>query len=271
MKVDIAKLKMPGISEAGLQALELLANDGIDFDYLARYIGKDPLIAGTMLRYANSPLHRRAAEITNVTLAISLLGFKTCRAAVSYAIMKSYCEPPTRLTERIWSHSVSVATAAKIIADKLFPQLADDIETSALMHDMGALVLARNFPEKYQALLDQCLKDNVPMVNAEQEAFGLTHDDLFPHVAKMLRLPDLIIRAVGNFHAPNTMLSLTDDSQRHRAVVQLAHHFAARYDKIKQFPEHISTELETVSLLLGLSVDETENLYEDCELMLDVL
>ncbi len=64
--IDKNQLKLPSITEAGQQALELLSEDLIEMSSLADFLGKDLVISAAILKYVNSPVHRRKVEIRRV-------------------------------------------------------------------------------------------------------------------------------------------------------------------------------------------------------------
>ena len=271
MAIDLNELKLPSLSEAGLQVLELLASDDINFNYLGDFIAKDPLLSATMLKYVNSPVYKREVKISNVRTAISILGLKTCKMAVSFAIMKSYDNPPTPVTEKIWAHSVNVSVAARVIAEKLFPDIVDDIETTALMHDMGALILARSHPDQYQVIFEEAMAHKTPLSDNEKTVFGVTHDEVFQVVAKHLRLSDMTLNVVEQFHNGEIITSVDNDIDKQRMVLTLAHYFLQKYDRIGSFMEKLTNDMDSLMLLLNLSDDQFDHLYDECEVMLDVI
>lgn len=271
MSINLNKLKLPALSEAGLQVLELLASDDIDFVYLGDFLAKDPLLSATMLKYANSPVYRRKVKVTNVRMAISILGLKTCKMAVSYAIMKSYDNPPTPVTERIWSHSVNTSITSRIIAENLFPELADDIETSALMHDMGSLILARSYPEQYQRIFEQVLAQSIALSDGEKIEFDLNHDDVFHIVGKHLRLSEVTQQVVEGFHNGEAVTAANSEIEKQRLTLYLAHYFLQRYDNSGYFIEKMPNDMDSLGILLNLSDDKLDELYDQCEMMLDVI
>jgi len=271
MAIDLNELKLPALSEAGLQVLELLASNDIDFASLGDFISKDPLLSATMLKYANSPLYKREVQISNVRTAISVLGLKTCKMAVSFAIMKSCDRPSYPATEQIWSHSINISTIARVIAEELFPKIADDIETSALMHDMGALILARTYPEQYQKIFEASVLSGEPLDKAERQEFGVSHDEIFGVVTKHLRLCDLTLSVVKGMHLDEALVDAQTETEQHRLVLFLAHHFLDRYNSVNKFNETIANDLDSLTLLLQLTDDKVDHLYDQCEIMLDVL
>jgi len=269
--MDLKQLKLPAISEAGLQVLDLLASDDIDFCYLADFLAKDPLLSATMLKYANSPVYKREVKISNVRTAVSILGLKTCKMAVSFAIMKSCDHPASEVTEKIWSHSINISTIARVIAEELFPVISDDIETSALMHDMGALILARTFSEPYEKIFNYSIKSGLPLNECELEQFGCSHDQVFHVIAKHLRLSELTLKVIENMHNADAISQINSPLDQHRLVLFLAHWFLERYDKLGNYKETIPNDLESICLLFNLSEDKIDYLYDQCETMLDVL
>lgn len=251
--------------------MELLASDDIDFSSLGDFIAKDPLLSATMLKYANSPVYKREVKVTNVRTAVSILGLKTCKMAVSFALMKSYDDPPTPITEKIWSHSINTSVTSRIIAETLFPELADDIETSALMHDMGSLILARSYPEQYQLVFEQAIANNTALSDGENAEFDLNHDDVFHIVGKHLRLSEVTQQVVAGFHNDEAITAMNNEIDKQRLTLYLAHYFLQRYDNTGCFIENMPNNMDSLGVLLNLSDDKLDELYDECETMLNVI
>ena len=70
MKVNIDQLEGPKATPAAAEALELVNQVEPDIRKLEKAIMLDPILASTLLRYANSPLMRRSAEISSVPSAL---------------------------------------------------------------------------------------------------------------------------------------------------------------------------------------------------------
>ena len=274
--LDVNQLKLPTISEAGQQALELLSDDLIELAYLADFLGKDPSISANLLKYANSPFYRRGVEVKSIRNAVSLLGLKTCKMTVGVTILQSYSSEPNSITEMVWSHSTSVAAVARIIAEKTFPALVDDIETSALMHDMGILVMVSSFPDSYIPLVNQCIADRTPLAASEKENFGFTHDDVFEHLATKLRLPLCTKESIKLFHAPKPIIDISTEASIHLAICHLAHLLVYDYsDKngtgTHHVVENLANDIDNLTSLLNISDNMLDDIIEDSEMMLNIL
>lgn len=145
------------------------------------------------------------------------------------------------------------------------------IETSALMHDMGALILARTYPEQYQKTFEQAAKADVALDEAERQEFGVSHDEVFNVVVKHLRLSDLTLNVVKGMHSDIAVTDANTPTEQHRLIIYLAHHFFYRYDRVGNYMESIPNDMDSLTTLLNLTEDKIDQLYDLCEVMLDVL
>lgn len=274
--LNMDQLKLPTISEAGRQALELLSDDLIEMAYLADFLGKDPAIAANLLKYANSPINRRQNEVKSIRSAVSLLGLKRCKMVVGVTILQTYSCEPNSITEMVWSHSTSVATVARLIAEKTHPKLVDDVETTALMHDMGILIMISSFPDSYIPLVEQCIQDRKPLAEAEKETYSFNHDDVFEHIAKKLRLPFCTSDCIRRFHSDEPLIDITDEENIHLAICHLAHLLVYEYNDRNgtarhNISERLVNEIDNLTTLLNISESMLDDLVDDSEMMLNIL
>lgn len=270
MNIDFDRLKMPGISREGQRIMSALSKEGTDINELAQLVSQDPASAAVVIKYANSPVYRRRFEITNVRHAVYLLGVKNVRLAVVVVTLRSFARPASQTKEILWEHAFGISTLAKMIADVACPRHSDDIVFSALMQDVGALVLATNFPDDYDELITRSLADGTPMDLLEREHFGIDHLELMKHLGPQLRVPQRTIDVItGSVHrAP--IVTVHDDADYHQAVIALANlleHevFSHKGHFIKQVPD----SREGLLLALGLSDDRVSDLLENFQAIVD--
>ena len=112
MSINPSQLAFPQISHAGMAALDIIARQDADIHELQTVILSDPILAGMLIRHANSPLYRRSQAITNVPAAIRTLGFKSIRSAVVMATLHGN-ELTEAASQPIWDHSIATAMAAR--------------------------------------------------------------------------------------------------------------------------------------------------------------
>lgn len=222
MHVDIKKLELPKVSQAGMRVLEILAREDFQINDLAAIVSEDTTLAAILIKYANSPLYRRYVEIASVPRAISVLGIKNVKMAVTVAAMRSLSRTNSKAIARIWDHSVSIAMACKLIAGHVCRANADDFEFTGIVHDIGLLTMAANYPKQYDALLQRSVAEGIALDVLEDEAFDFSREELIDWIAKNLRLPSLTVSATKAFNGLKSS-PLTDEARQQQLALSLAH------------------------------------------------
>lgn len=223
MGVDISQLDIPGVSPQGLEVMELVSVDDPDMHKIKKKIMLDPALAGTVIRYANSPLYRRREEITNVPNALTMLGIKNVRSAVVMATLHAVCDSGSNVNQAVWRHGQLVAMLSKLIAMNVKPSVADDAEFIGLIHDLGCLVLSSNLGNDYEAVFQRALDDEASLDAMEAKALGLDHDQVMQHLANQLRLPEKLKNILGRIHSREKTGKLETEEDYIQAIVSTAH------------------------------------------------
>lgn len=254
--IDITSLKLPAVSQHGLKVLDMVSGEDVQLLEIARIISQDPVLSGTVLKYANAPLYRRMVEVTNVRNAISMLGIKNVRLAVVVATMRSLATASNPVMERLWDHSFRIATLAKLLALRCCRALADDIELTALVHDLGALVLVTNYTDKYEKLLAQ--PGDIEITELERRTFGVTRGEVILTLAQGLRLPEVTYQALARFFGAHPGTAAHPLAEKHLQALIVAHHLERRLP-LSNLPRE-STGDETAALaVLGLDQQSLED------------
>jgi HD-like signal output (HDOD) protein len=71
-----------------------------------------------------------------------------------------------------------------------------------LLHDIGLLVLATNFPEQYREVLTNLRNDRVAVCDAERAVFKASHEDVGAYLLGLWGVSDAIVEAVAFHHRP---------------------------------------------------------------------
>ncbi len=221
--VVIDELEIPKASAQAVRVLEMLAEEEPDFRRLEQALMSDPVQAGELLRYANSPLFRRAAgEVTNVPLAVRLLGLKNVRSAIVMSTLNNALPVDSPVAREILAHLVSIAALCRLIARKCCRAKADDMALLGLLHDVGMIVLATNFEDSYGALRARSLAESLPLDVLEEETYGFTHDALAERVCRAFRLPLSYHEVLSSLHHHPARLTGTESQEW--GILHLAHY-----------------------------------------------
>jgi len=222
MNIDPTELSLPSVSPQGIQALDIVNSNDPDIKRLQQVILHDPMLANMLLRHANSPLYHRNQTISNVPAAIRVLGLKSIRSAIVMATMQVVAKPDP-VNQPIWDHCLAISLMSRLLAESIDHNIGDDVEFIALIHDMGMLVLASNFPEQYKEIMDTAKKNDTAIDVLEEEAFGIQHGAVMQHLLKQFRLPNDFIRLLTDFHSHKPVPAIETDAQRFSDILSLAH------------------------------------------------
>ena len=102
----------------------------------------------------------------------------------------------------LWTHSVTAATAAKLLAKRARYPHSEKAFTAALMHDVGKIILARFIPQGLSEIVAVIQTENMAMYDAENKVLGLSHPALGAWVLGRWGLPSPIVEAVEFHHHP---------------------------------------------------------------------
>ena len=145
----------PTHSEIALRVQRLLDDPECTIEALGKLIGAEPILASRVLAIANSiaynPGGRAISEVKN---AVSRLGFATLRALAATIIVRqmkdlSLADEHRQLASRLWEHTASVASLARVLAHRVTKQNPDAAFFAGIVHEIGSFYLiarADDFP-----------------------------------------------------------------------------------------------------------------------------
>lgn len=194
---------LPAFSPVAVKLMMLVADEDVSFKEVAKLFSLDPVLAGQILRLANSGLYGRGVAIQSVLQAVAMLGLKSItRIAVTAALTNGLPRPITPWLRSWWRHSI----AAALIADKagLGSLNADYGYTAGLLHAIGRLALFRHAPDEYPALSDPSQTSVTDAFQKERDRFGVDRAELSRQILAHWGLPVSLQTAICGHHLSNT-------------------------------------------------------------------
>jgi HD-like signal output (HDOD) protein len=199
---------LPVFSPVAVKLMLLVADEDVSFKEVARLFSLDPVLAGQILRLANSGMYGRQIAIQSVLQAVAMLGLKSIsRIAITAALTTGFPRPTSVWMRDWWRHTI----ASALIADRAgAANLSVDFGyTAGLLHAVGRLALFRHAPEEYPKLLDTVRADQSDPLAGERERFGVDRSQLAGAILAEWGLPASLQRAVTRHHVPNATEALT--------------------------------------------------------------
>ncbi|MCF8062597.1 MAG: HDOD domain-containing protein [Deltaproteobacteria bacterium] len=200
---------LPSLPSLYTELLEELRSPRSSTDAAGRIISRDLGMTSKVLQLVNSAFFGLPRHIETAAQAARLLGLETVKALVLgievFSKFSNDCAPGFDL-QGLWSHSLAVGAAAKLLArqEKLDKEEIDQAFVGGLLHDVGKLVLASHCPEEYADILETSeSEDASDLSKAEHRCLGAGHAEVGAYLLGLWGLPDPVMEAAAFHHAPS--------------------------------------------------------------------
>lgn len=196
--------KIPSLPMVIVELLASINQENTNVDVLGTKIEQDQALTAKTLRLANSSFYGLAHQITTTHQAISILGFRTIRSlATTAGLMAALPAGANASFEPMafWRHGIAAAVCARALAAHIDCE-AENAYTAALLHDIGRLVLATQFPTHFAAVLAYQAEHGCPGLEAEQAVLGLDHAAVGHALTRHWNFPSALQDAVALHHTP---------------------------------------------------------------------
>ncbi len=196
---------IPSVPAVYLELMEVLQSLDVSPKAVAAVISHDIGMTAKVLQLVNSSLFGIHRQITDPVDAVIYLGSEMVRqlVLVASAFSAFHSRGARRFSiERLQAHSLQVGGLARNIALSLeLPEAAVDCAfVGGLLHDVGKLLLACNYPEKYDEAMRYAREARILQRMAEVQTFGTTHAEVGAYLLWLWALPDPITEVVLRHH-----------------------------------------------------------------------
>jgi HD-like signal output (HDOD) protein len=194
--------RLPVFSPVAVRLLLVLGDERSSYKEVAKLVALDPVLAGEVLRLANSGFYGRRFEVRSVLNAIALLGFgKITQIAVTAALWRGLPRRTAPFVKDWWRHSIAAALIARHSSDAPGTDFA---YTAALLHGVGQLALFEDSRQEYPKLVENAYTEGFDLLEREQEVFGVDHAALAGLILQSWGLPEALCEAVARHHDATT-------------------------------------------------------------------
>jgi len=206
---------------AAQQVLSIARNSSATRKQLEEAVATDPVLAGRVIKLANSPMFARAVRVETLEHAIRMLGFHGTRDVALALALAGVGKERTEAGEELWRHARWTAVSARTIGEHLRRGATSSAFISALLHDVGRQLMLVLEPKRMAGLhaTDEC--NAIVAFTREREVFGVDHAKLGAACLRRWSFSEHIAVAVENHH--RNAAALPDAGLRREvAVLQFA-------------------------------------------------
>ncbi|UOD34217.1 HDOD domain-containing protein [Deferribacteraceae bacterium V6Fe1] len=200
-KMILYKVKnLPPIPQVASKIIQICEKPDYNVSEIIMLVSKDISLTSAILKFANSAAFSPASEITDLRQATTYIGINNLKNLVISLSLKSvYNKTPDFISQKIWEHSIAVSIFARLISLVKKPDIASEMFTLGMMHDIGQIIFKMSIPE-YDEFVETAFNNNIPLDEVERNFIGFDHAELGGYTMKAWKMPMLFIDTVYFHH-----------------------------------------------------------------------
>ena len=243
----------PALAESRNRLLRLVSQERISAAEVVAAVESDCALVISVLRLANQVEGRSRGRVESVVKAVELLSPEAVQALASRARTYDFFERSSvwdAAPERFRLHGVATQRAADRLATETGYEDRDRLMVTALLHDIGKLVLMHAYPG-YPAQVHQGARTPEERINRERRELGVDHALVGGVLARRWGLPKAVASVIERHHS--------DDASGEAAYVRLAD-MLAHYSQGQAVSP---TELLKTARVIGMGPAELRTVIDD--------
>ncbi len=226
-------LNFPSPPAIAVKILNAVQQDDAALTEIGEIITADPALTAKMLRVANSEIFSCNSEIKNINRAMSVLGTNIIKNIALSFVIAAEMNHNTSEEESgfnfdlYWRRSITAAVSADLIA-KAAQFKNDDIFVTALLQDIGMLVISLSKGKEYTKLLKEAQSTGTSLIDLEKEKYGFNHQQAGYALLVSWHLPNSISEPILYHHEPENSAEKCRESAE---IIHLSNQLADIYNK----------------------------------------
>jgi len=264
------EIKLPSPPNIALRLLETLKTDAFSLDEISGIIQSDPALTAKVLKAVNSTFYPTPNKISNIGQALDILGVHVVKnIALSFTLVEDLDTDSEGLfnIDYFWKRSIIAAIGAELFSAHL--GISDDaIFVSALLQDLGVLILHGYYQDAYSGLIEEKNSTRMPLETLEKREFGFSHQELCSEILHQWGLPESIHMPIRYHHG---YLDAPEQWRERARILYLSNALSSifsdteYYEKIRHFADIIKADLEISDSVLESLVDRgAQRIIEIC-------
>jgi diguanylate cyclase (GGDEF)-like protein len=260
-KLITDQLNLPSPPAIAVQILNAVQKEDVSLQDLARIISADPALTAKLLRVANSSFYSLPNQITSIERALAVLGINVIKnIALSFAIAGNLRGSGQGDFDfnYFWRRSVTSAVAAELLT-ALLQRKDEDIFVTALLHDIGVMVIYLCKGEEYSKLFRERLMSDIPLVELERQKFGFDHQLVGATLISTWGLPASIAEPMRYHHKHG---DVPEEHKKTAEILSIAGRLSAIYNE-KDSAEQVRLLQKELTAMFALKAEQVRELVDN--------
>jgi putative nucleotidyltransferase with HDIG domain len=249
---------LPTLNAVIDEVLRVLTDENSSFNRLFNVVRYDQAISSKVISIANSAYFGRGSQITNLERAMVAIGFDEIKRIVMCLVFLKEMLHQWKLSQAdlvlLWTHTLSVACAAKVLAAKTMTEDREKVFTVSILHDIGKVPLFMH-GDQYRKLMEEARRTGTDICSLESETFGINHQEVGQFMALKWRFPQefsaVILKHHGRVATGEPLVDLV--AKADRFIENPEADLGAEGIILQGETQVIKTETQRISELMGMA------------------
>lgn len=173
---------------------------------LIKLVSCDYILSSQVMKIVNSAYFNHPGTVSTIDEAMVILGYGLFQKIVfSFALYSVYSKTEDGYNPKIvkiWNHAFITGLTIRRLSELHTNGNSGAMFSAGLLHDIGKIVLFREFGAEYLLLMEKSNQEDVKLIKLEKEYFGYDHTEVGEALLRDYNLPEEIIFMVRYHHAP---------------------------------------------------------------------
>jgi putative nucleotidyltransferase with HDIG domain len=196
--------KLPTLSQTYQELSRVLQKPDVSIAEVADVIEKDIAMSAKILQLVNNAFFGLAQKITQISLAIELIGVNTIQnlalTSEAFTVFKPDQRFPESFIESLQSHAHQSAFIVTTFG--MCSRERDIAIVAALLHDIGRLIMACKMPDCFRTICDTATLQHRRYHEVEEEMLGVSHAEIGAYLLGLWGISDHVVEAIAHHHHP---------------------------------------------------------------------
>ena len=196
--------RLPSLSSINEVLRELLQAEQRYITQICDVLRRDPGVTTRLLRLVNAVYYGLSTPVASIEEAVFFLGMRQLRQLV---MTTPVIEELQKMTGHVifawrdfWQHCIGTAILTNEILGKLQPSNDETGYIAGLLHDVGKIVMAVEFPDHFALIHSRAQASPQDILELETSVLGMNHCEMGALYLQNHRLPDLMVQCALYHH-----------------------------------------------------------------------
>ncbi|MCP4994921.1 MAG: HDOD domain-containing protein [Gammaproteobacteria bacterium] len=208
-----------------LRIRDVIENPASGHADVAAVIATDPVIAARILKIANSAFYGRPSQISNITLAVGLLGTQQVYDLVLATVViqsSSKLNTGPVSPRDFWHNSLMAASCAKLLAERSNILDSECIFVAALLSQLGQLILIHEIPDEMNLIMKKAKNNGGDIHTLQFDLLGFDYADVSAELFSVWNFPSELVTPIRHHTHPSSATDTLLETSILHIAVQLA-------------------------------------------------